>query len=371
MSNKSSKRIAFFSRYLQPGGVEEVTVTLANRLSERGYRVDILLAKGKGQLAKNVSREVDLVDFSRRRVWKCVFDLKKYIDTSRPDSVLSMQDRTSAVLIAASLMSSQNPNKVVVDQINLLEYIKGLDKVYGIGVRALVKIFYPFADVVVGVSHGVIEDTKRLVGLPESKTRVIHNPVVSEKLYKDARVDPENPWLHSDTVKVILGVGRLHPQKNFPLLVRAFGKAYEENQNLRLIILGEGSHRSEIESTITRLGLSDVVRLPGFVSNPYSYMARADLFALSSNYEGFGIVVAEALACGCPVVSTDCPSGPREILEDGKWGTLVPVGDEKALSDAMKESLDQEHDRQAYRERGAMFSVEHSVDDYERVLFPE
>jgi glycosyltransferase involved in cell wall biosynthesis len=273
------------------------------------------------------------------------------------------------VVAILGYITRRNKTKlIVVDHINVSNYFKSQNLLYSLGIKILMKTLYPLADIVGGVSRGVLEDVRELVKLPKSKTKVLHNPVVSKKLYEDAHESPKHTWIHNQENKVVLGAGRLHPQKNFPLLIRAFSKAQAHDPNLRLIILGEGKQRPELESIISEFGLNDAVTLQGHVSNPYSYMAHADLFALSSDFEGFGNVVAEALACGCPVVSTDCRSGPREILEDGKWGTLVPVGDADALSTAMIESLNREHNREAYKKRGAMFSVERSVDEYEKVI---
>ena len=191
------------------------------------------------------------------------------------------------------------------------------------------------ADHVIALSTGVAEALSVLI--PETRVRisVVHNAGYDQQVEKLALEEPslptpKGPWF--------LGCGRLTTQKDFSTLLRAFARIQRENEG-ELWILGEGELRGKLEREITALGLDASVRLPGFVKNPFAYMARANAFVLSSQWEGFGNVVTEAMACGTPVISTDCPHGPREILEDGKWGTLVPVANGAALADAMRGAL--------------------------------
>ena len=193
------------------------------------------------------------------------------------------------------------------------------------------------ADKIIAVSEGVLEDLSSISLRAARKGRVICNPVVDSEISQGAEEPISHPWIEEKNVPVVLGVGRLAPQKNFDLLLRAFARMKKE-RDARLIILGDGSQRGQLESRIEALGIGNHVDLLGFVANPYPFMSGASLFTLSSDYEGFGTVLVEALACGSPVVSTGCPSGPREVLEDGKWGRLVPVGDEEALAAAMRNS---------------------------------
>ena len=159
------------------------------------------------------------------------------------------------------------------------------------------------------------------------------------------------------------------PQKNFPLLINAFQQIQEETK-AKLVILGGGPEKPKLKKLIQEYEISDHVYLPGYVSNPYAYLSRASLFALSSDFEGLPTVLIEALACGCPVVSTDCPSGPREILEDGKWGTLVPVGDAEKLAEAMVKTLNNPPQRARLKERAEAFNVASAVKQYQKTLFP-
>jgi glycosyltransferase involved in cell wall biosynthesis len=198
--------------------------------------------------------------------------------------------------------------------------------------------FYPWADAIVAVSKGVADDLAGAARLPRDRIKVIYNPVVTEVLFRKAEEPLEHPWFLPGCPPVILGVGRLTAAKDFPTLTRAFARV-RESQSARLLILGEGKERDSLEKLVRELGLERDVSMPGFVDNPYAYMRRSSLFVLSSAWEGLPTVLIEAMACGCQVISTNCPSGPEEILDGGKYGELVRVGDAEAMSSAMLRAL--------------------------------
>ena len=202
----------------------------------------------------------------------------------------------------------------------------------------LVRLFYPWADCIVGVSAGVAADVARLAAVDPETVRVIYNPVVTLDLVEDAQAPVPHPWFE-DATPVLVAAGRLRPQKDFPTLLRAFA-TLRASRDARLIILGDGPEIKNLEALVVELGLDEDVQLPGNTSNPYAYMARAAAFVLSSRWEGLPTVLVEALRCGAPVIATDCPSGSREILADGRYGTLVPVGDIRALASAMEAAVD-------------------------------
>ncbi|MCA1995460.1 MAG: glycosyltransferase, partial [Coleofasciculus sp. S288] len=187
---------------------------------------------------------------------------------------------------------------------------------------------------IVAVSQGVATDLARTASLPLERIQVIYNPVVTPELLTRAKEPLDHPWFNPGEPPVILGVGRLVEQKDFSTLIRAFNQV-RQIQPARLMILGSGREKSRLKALVQELGLEDDVAMPGFVQNPYAYMARSAVFVLSSAWEGFGNVIVEAMAVGTPVVSTDCQSGPAEILDDGKYGSLVPVGDSKAIAEAI------------------------------------
>jgi glycosyltransferase involved in cell wall biosynthesis len=233
----------------------------------------------------------------------------------------------------------------------------------------LVGWVYRQAEAIVAVSQGVADDLSATAGLPRERITSIYNPVVTPGLAALAAAPAPHPWLEDGGPPVIVAAGRMVPEKNFPLLIEAFARL-RRTRLARLQILGEGEQRGELEALASQLGIAADVALPGFVANPYAAFARAALFVLSSDYEGLGNVVIEALACGCPVVSTDCPSGPAEILDNGRYGELVPVGDAAALSAAMGRALDAPPPREFLRRRGGDFTVENGTRRYLDLLLP-
>jgi glycosyltransferase involved in cell wall biosynthesis len=201
------------------------------------------------------------------------------------------------------------------------------------------KRFYPWADGIIVVSNGVRDDMARVTKIPSERITVIYNPsVVRDEVWEKAQAPLDHPWLKPGQPPVIIAVGRLQIQKDYPTLFSAFAQV-RKRLPARLLILGEGRERGSLEELVRKLGLENDVSMPGFVMNPYAYMARASLFVLSSRWEGLPTVLIEALCCGTSVVSTDCPSGPREILKGGEYGRLVPVGDVDALAQAIEAAL--------------------------------
>jgi glycosyltransferase involved in cell wall biosynthesis len=227
--------------------------------------------------------------------------------------------------------------------------------------------FYPAADVIVAVSSGVADDLARVTALPRNQIRPIYNPVVTHELITQSQETVDHPWFSANAPPVVLGVGRLAAQKDFSTLIRAFARV-RATREVRLLILGEGRKRPTLEALAASLGVAKDVSLPGFCDNPFSAMAYAAVFVLSSAYEGLPGVLIQALACGCPVVSTDCPSGPAEILEAGTHGLLVPVGDDAALATAICSTLNAPPQADWLRARAAEFSVEKATDRYLEIL---
>jgi glycosyltransferase involved in cell wall biosynthesis len=223
------------------------------------------------------------------------------------------------------------------------------------------------ADAVIAVSGAIAEDIAQHTGVARHRIRTIYNPTFTGDLVDKASAPLDHPWFERGCPPVILGVGRLAAQKDFPALLRAFA-AVRGRRPARLVILGEGRLRRELMTLAHSLGIAADMDMPGYVSNPLAWMSRASVFVLSSTCEGLPGVLIEAMAAGCPVVSTDCPSGPAEILENGAYGRLVPVGDHLALAEAIAATLDAPHDPQRLRRRAADFSVTGAVDAYLDVL---
>lgn len=364
-----SRHIALFLRYLPIGGIQRIFVRLANEFVARGHQVELIVAKGKGALASELDERVKLVDLGHQRVWTVLPALAKHLRESNPDVLLSAEAPANLVAIWAKILLLGRLRVVISVRSNMTQYARGGETWYAGIIPFLINACYPFADRVITVSRGVLENLAEISPKAASKGVVIYNPVVDESLKSKMSEPLEDPWFVGSDVPIIISVGRLTLQKNYDLLLRAFARLRKERE-ARLVIIGDGNQRAQLEAEVTRLGLQECVLLPGFKPNPYPYMSRAALFVMSSDYEGFGSVLVEAMACGCPIVSTDCPSGPREILEDGRWGDLVPVRDEEALAHAMERALTRKHDRNALRARASDFSVATGVERYLNVLFP-
>ncbi|ABL00362.1 glycosyltransferase [Pelobacter propionicus] len=281
----------------------------------------------------------------------------------RPDVLISAMDYPNAVAIMASSLAGNDVPIIATVHNNLSVEVANSKRRR---IKAQVEVarrFYPRAHALVAVSHGVADDLAQVLGMRREAVQTIYNPVVSPDLLKKAAEPFDHPWFCDNAPPVILAVGGFKPQKDFSTLFRAFAIARRERP-LRLLILGEGKLRRSLEELAGELGLSDDLLMPGFVDNPYQYMARASLMVVSSIYEGMSMVIAEALACGCPVVSTDCPSGPAEILDHGRYGALVPVRDENSLAQAMLRCFESGCDKESLRARSRDFSIERAAWQY-------
>ncbi len=343
-------------------------VRLATGLVRCGLSVDLVLPDATGPNLEKLSSEVNVVDLECPRLRDSLLPLARYLNSRKPNAMVSTLDHANLIAVWAKL-SARSDTRLILREANTTSVsASGSGDVRDRVVPVLARLFYRYADAVVAVSRGVAVDLVEKVGVPEDRVRVIYNPTFDAEidLLKDEPLDDE--WFHTDGPPVLISAGRLCRQKRYDVLLRALSLVLEKRP-VRLMILGEGEERSDLESLSRELGISASLRLPGSVANPYAYMSRSDLYVVSSAWEGFPNTIVEAMACGLPVVSTDCPSGPREILDvarlgKSEHGTLVPVDDHRALSDAVVEALESAHDRAALRARAAHFSTERAVRAY-------
>jgi glycosyltransferase involved in cell wall biosynthesis len=367
--NFSLARIAIFLPSLNGGGAERVMVTLANAIAGRGYPVDLVLATAEGPYRNDVSSGVRVVDLQAGRVIKALLPLAHYLRRERPVAMLAAQTHANTVALLARILA-RVATRVVVSERSTISVEHSRARGFAAHLNfALVPMLYRNADGICSVSRAASADLASFAGLRAASVQTIYNPFDLGRITSLAAEETDDPWLKPGQPPVLLAIGRLAEQKDFLTLIRAFVRLRSQRP-LRLLILGEGELRPMLEALLAQSGLTaDDVRMPGFVSNPFTYLARCAVLVLSSRWEGLPGVLIEALACGAPVVSTDCPSGPKEILEDGRWGALVPVGDVNALAGAIASTLDTPRDRfPDVRQRARDFEQERAVDAYLEIL---
>lgn len=374
-------KVAFLLPDFGGGGAEPMIVRLANAFAGRGYPVDLVALRAEGPNLAAVAPEVRVVDLDV--TWWPVSPLaiRGYLRRARPGLLISALFHANVFALAARLLLPFTKTRFVVTERNMLSVHVRYSKRKTRGFFFLAaRLLYPFADKVVGVSKGVAEDIRRIARLPGHKVTWIYNPTATPEALAYAAAGPSaardgagdeprdepgaDPWLEAARRPIIVNVGRLEPQKDQSSLLRAFAKLPEARRG-SLLILGQGSLRGELERLSRELGIDRQVRFAGYVEDPLRYLRRADLYVLSSLYEGFPNALVEALLCGLPIVSTDCPSGPDEILGADEFGTLVPRSDPDALAEAILRTLARPPDPARQRARALAFTVERSADRYE------
>lgn len=402
-----SAHIAFFLEDLEGGGVQKTTLLIAGELARRGHRIDALVCRSVGPLLEELPAGVRLVVLEpslspvarARALWadprgigvlvrpvllarrpsstlRYFPALVRFMRASRPNALFAATPYMNAEAALARRLA-EIPCRLLVSEHNDLSSGHPFGGgAHGRYLPPLCRRTYPLADAIVAVSNGLAEDLARRTGIGRERITTVYNPVVTRDLAEKARQPIDHPWFERGSPPVILGAGRVGRAKDFMTLIRAFARV-RRNRPARLMILGKGKVRKdnrpdkrqvELTELASRLGVAEDVAFPGFVRNPFPYMAHAAVFAVSSLYEGFCNVLVEAMACGCPVVSTDCPSGPAEILENGKYGPLVPVGDDAALAEAICGLLDTPTEADVLRSRAGAFTADRAVARYEQLL---
>lgn len=368
-----SGKIILLCSDLEAGGIQRVVVNLANGLAEKGMDIACAVLHRGGAFRSLLSPRVQLDELGCTSQPLALLSpssrLIRYLGNKGPGTVVSFGHTTNN-LAAWSKILRHFPFRLVVSEHSTFGARMAGDASFHRWRRTVrARLLYRRAESCVCVSQGVADDLLRLRIVPPSKVRVIYNPIVDASLAHRATEPVEHPWIKTGTVPVLLAVGRLIPLKGYDDLLRAFRLLTRElGMSARLVLLGDGPEMGHLQTLACDLGVSEEVHFAGYTLNPYSWMAKASALVLSSRCEGFANVLAEALACGINVVSTDCPSGPREILEDGRWGRLVPVGAVEALAHAMRETLIAPLPGKVLASAAQRFSVERSVSAWRELL---
>jgi glycosyltransferase involved in cell wall biosynthesis len=332
------RRVAIYMHTLYNGGVERVMFDLMRGFLDRGVRVELVLdLLVYSPFEKILPEGVELVKLGAGSPLERIAKLRDYLQRARPDAVLSATHFANETACIARALARVKTRLILSEHTTLSSDIANASRfsVRSMVIRWTTRRIYPMADAIVAVSNGVADDMCRVSGLARDKVLTIYNPIDAGRLFASAAAPLEDPWFAAGAPPVILAIGRLETQKNFPNLLRAFAQV-RAGRPARLLILGEGSERARLTSLVASLGWSEDVAMPGFVANPAAYMARSAVFAMSSNWEGMPVAQMEALTLGTPVVSTDCPSGPAEILAGGAYGEMVPMDDSEALAGAIE-----------------------------------
>ena len=349
------------------GGVERMLVNLAGGLADQGLQVDFWVGSTAAPFLGRLPRQVRLVSpESGSGLWRA-FTFWRYLRSERPDVVLTAKDSALRTALRVRRLAGVQCRVVARPGTTLSARLAGRSPLTRLRALAGVRRSYRKADLIVANSRGVAEDVARVTGIDPQRIPVVRNPVVTPDLRRLSEMPLEHPWLAPGAPPVILGVGGLRRQKDFPTLLQAFAEV-RARRPCHLVILGQGRLAERLRAQSYALGVAQDMELPGFVENPYPWLWRAGVFVLSSRWEGSPNVLTEAMALGTPVVATDCPSGPREILGDGRYGPLVPVGDPEAMANAIIGVLERPLDRDALREAVREYTVERCATRYLELL---
>ncbi|MDA9981420.1 glycosyltransferase [Gammaproteobacteria bacterium] len=329
-------RVAIFLPSLTWGGAERVGINLANALIQENCSVEVVVATDNALLRCELSPEIRVVSLGKRTVAHAIPRLIAYLRGNRPQALISHLSHANLAAIVARRLSGIDTRLLVVEHIgsqlrrnNIKSYL----------IPYMCRYLYRSGVNVVSVSNLVSRDLEHYLGLKQGTITTIYNPVIGQSLIAKANMDAGHPWLNDTRIPTLLAAGRFVRQKDFHTLIRAFA-IVRKTRPVRLVVLGDGPLRPDLEALVSRLQLSEHVSMPGFIENPFAYMKRANVFVLSSTEEGLPTVLVEAMACGSPVVATDCAGGIREVISAEGIDKLVPVGDHQAMAEMILDALE-------------------------------
>jgi glycosyltransferase involved in cell wall biosynthesis len=366
--NTKRRRLAIFVSFSGTGGVERVVHHLLQGLAAHDLEVDLVAVVGKnGWLPEIPWPNIRVIDLKVKHTHLALPGLTRYLRKERPDVLMAAKDRAIRIAVLARMLARVDTRLVGQLHNNISGYLDTKTPLQRWLRCAPMRWLFPFVDLIITVSEGVIEDTVKVAGYPRERLVALPNPVITPDVYRKGEEPVDHPWLNHPSIRVIMGAGRLTREKDFATLIKAF-KQVRQHIDCKLVIIGEGPKRKDLEQLVEELDLKEQVSMPGYAANPYAWMKKAKLFVLSSEWEGSGNVLIEAMALGVPAVSTDCPYGPSETLAKGKYGALVPVGDPESMAKAMLDTLSSPLSANALHEAVAPFTLERSTQRYLEVL---
>ena len=368
MKSKVHTKIALFTASLSVGGAERVIVTLANELYRRGYAVEVVLVRRFGALKKELLDGVRVIDLGSSRTLFSLLPLIRYLYKANPNVLLATLNHINIIAVFARLLYRKPLSFFIREANTVSKSMNNYSNFMAHIIGALTRITYSFADRVLAPSQGVANDLIKYYKISAKQIFVIPNPIDFDLINTLALEEPTFKVIMDRNIPIVIGVGRLTPQKDFTTLIRAFSLVVESIDS-HLIILGEGVEREYLLGLAKSLNLEDHVSMPGLVENPFAIMKTSSLYVLSSRWEGLPNTLLQSLALGLPVVATDCPSGPREILQGGRFGRLVPVGDIEAMAHAIVFGLRGYIKKPPYELIKQRYSVSSNVSQYLSVFF--
>jgi glycosyltransferase involved in cell wall biosynthesis len=361
-------RIALLMQDFSGGGAERMMINVGEGLATRGHEVEIVTVRPEGPYRDRVPPHIPIVALGPRRVSHAIPALARYLRQRRPDAALSTLVHMNVAAVLAKRIGGA-PTRLVLREANRISEDSRAEPrpLIRLAYR-LLPVVYSWADHVIGVSEEVAAEVRQLSSLPTERVTAVKNPVLApcDLAAIAASTTPPHPWFE-EGIPVVLAIGRLAPQKDHLTLLEAFARVRQERP-ARLIIVGRGDLKEALRQRGGELGIAKSMLLAGFQSEPFAWLKGAAVLAHTSRWEGSPNVVVEALACGVPVVATDCPGGPRPILDGGRYGELVPVGDVQAVASALARALDERPDRASLWRRAAEFTVEAVIPQYEAIL---
>ena len=368
---KPKKKLMFVILSLSGGGAERVMLHIINHLDMDKYDIRLVTFEDVRDYQKELSPAVKQIYLNKKSRWdffKLVFQLRKTIMDYQPDTIISFDYYVNIIAILARSLTGRS-FKLIISERNYPEKNLSEERLRWLK-KWLMKTTYRKADIILSVSNSIKDALEKDFKVQPGKTRTVYNPIVVEDITLKSKEEISHPFFRYSSDQVVISSGRLVRQKRFDRLLEAFSIVRKKMGNVYLIILGKGDLLEELRNKASKLAVSAYVDFVGFKSNPYAWISKADLFVLSSDFEGFPNVLSEAMACGTPVVSTDCLSGPREIITNGKDGMLVPPGDESALAEAMYRLLASDELREKFSREGKKrvedFRIDKIVKQYEQ-----